>query len=266
MLLMNAPTTRPTAAGVICPRPNPQAALRLFCFPYAGSGATVFRAWSNELPPTIEVCAIQYPGRENRLSEPLLSNTAALVKALVTDLLPLLDRPYAFFGHSLGALIAFEIARQVDEVRRANLRHLFVSAHAAPQIANTDPPMHQLPPADFIRKIADLDGTPQEILQNAEMMELLYPILRADFAVNETYAYRPGPLLDCPISALGGLRDQLVDRSQLEAWREQTRGAFALRMFPGQHFFLNDMRPLLLRILTQDLLPALSRAQGTAVK
>jgi medium-chain acyl-[acyl-carrier-protein] hydrolase len=262
---MNTLTTRPTSAGVSCPRPNPQALLRLFCFPYAGGGASVFRAWPNDLPPTIEVCAIQYPGRENRMSEPLLSSSEPLVEALITDIQPYLDRPYAFFGHSLGALVAFELARQIDQARQPPLIHLFVSAHAAPQIVNTDPPIHQLPQAEFIRKIADLNGTPDEILSHTELMELLYPILRADFTMNETYAYRAGSPLDCSISALGGLRDSLVSRAQLEAWGEQTHGSFAVRMFPGHHFFLSEVRPLLLRIIAQDLLQSLSRFQGNQV-
>ncbi|CAG0927424.1 Linear gramicidin dehydrogenase LgrE [Thermoflexales bacterium] len=191
-----------------------------------------------------------------------MSSSQPLVETLAADLQPYLDRPYAFFGHSLGALIAFEIARQLEQSPQSNLIHLFVSAHAAPQIANTDPPIHQLPQADFIRKIADLNGTPDEILHHAEMMELLYPILRADFAINETYSYRPGPALACPISATGGLRDSMVTRPELEAWAEQTHGPFAMRMFPGSHFFLNEVRPLLLRILAQDLLQSLSRFQG----
>jgi medium-chain acyl-[acyl-carrier-protein] hydrolase len=196
------------------------------------------------------------------LSEPLLGSSEELVASLAVEVLPLLERPAAFLGHSLGALIAFELARQIDESRRANLRHLFVSARAAPQLPDPGPHIHTLPQADFLCQIAQLDGTPTTILEHAELMELLYPILRADFAVNETYVYRPGPRLDCPISALGGLRDQLVDRAQLEAWRAQTSGPFALRMFPGQHFFVNELRPLLLRIVTQDLLPALSRTPG----
>ncbi len=251
--------TRPTSAGVSRPRPNPRATLRLFCFPYAGGGASVFRAWPNDLPPTIEVCAIQYPGRENRLGEPLLSSCAPLVEALAADIQPYLDRPYAFFGHSLGALIAFELARQIDHSRQPPLIHLVVSAHGAPQVASTEPQIHQLPQAEFIRKIADLNGTPDEILRRAELMELLYPILRADFAMNETYTYQAGQPLACSISALGGLRDSLVSRAQLAAWREQTRGSFALRMFPGHHFFLNELRPLLLRSVMQDLLQAMSR-------
>jgi medium-chain acyl-[acyl-carrier-protein] hydrolase len=250
------------AVCISYPKPNPQASLRLFCFPYAGGGASLFRAWPDDLPPAVEIGAVQYPGRENRWREPLLSDGELLVESLAADLQPHLDRPFAFFGHSLGALIAFEIARRIDHAARSKLVQLFVSAHAAPHITSTNPPLHQLPPAEFRRKIAELDGTPQEVLQNAELMELVLPILRADFTINETYVYRPDLPLDRPISALGGLRDQLVTRPQLEAWRAQTTGAFTLRMFPGQHFFINDMGPLVRRIIAQDLLPALSRVSG----
>lgn len=255
-------TPSATSAGISRPKPNAQAKVRLFCFPYAGGGASVFRSWPNDLPPTIEVCAIQYPGRENRLAEPLLSSSEPLVEALTVDLQPYLDRPYAFFGHSLGALVAFDVARLLAQRQQSQPLHFFVSARAAPQLPTIEPPIHQLPPAEFIHKITALNGTPDEILRNAELMDLLYPILRADFAINETYVYRHGLPLDCPISALGGLRDSLISRAQLEAWSEQTRGPFAVRMFPGHHFFLHEMRSLLLRIVTQDLLQSMSRFSG----
>ncbi len=244
---------------VICPEPAAQARLRLFCFPYAGGGASVFRSWSSELPSSIEVCAVQFPGRENRLHEPLFERLEPLVQALFEGLQPYLTMPFAFFGHSLGALVGFELARMLVQHNQAGPIHLFVSGHAAPQLPDAEPPIHQLPEAEFRQKLHALNGTPLEILQNAELMELFSPILRADFAINETYVYAPKLLLDCPLSAFGGLEDKLVSRSGLEAWREQTRGVFSVRMLPGDHFFLHGARALLLRAINHDLTQSLGR-------
>ncbi len=146
---------------------------------------------------------MQLPGRESRLRDPCFTGLEPLVQALP----PYLDMPYAFFGHSLGALIGFELARALVRESRPGPVHLFVSDHSAPQIQNPDPPIHQLPEPDFIKKLRHLNGTPGEVLQHAELMALLLPVLRADFAINETYVYIPGSLLDCPISAFGGLQD-----------------------------------------------------------
>jgi medium-chain acyl-[acyl-carrier-protein] hydrolase len=161
--------------------------------------------------------------------------------------------PYAFFGHSLGALISFELARSLVRGNRAGPGHLFVAGHSAPQVQSREPPLHQLPEPDLIRELERLKGTPREVLQHSELMALLLPVLRADLSINETYVYTPGALLDCPISAFGGLQDSLASRDDLAAWRDQTRGVFTLRMFPGDHFFLHSDRSLLLRAIAQDL-------------
>lgn len=244
---------------VTCPKPKAQARLRLFCFPYAGGGASIFRTWPDDLPPSIQICSIQLPGRESRLREPCFTRLEPLVQALVQALSPYLDVPYAFFGHSLGALIGFELARALVRENRPSPVHLFVSGHSAPQVQSLDPPIHQLPEPDFIKELRHLNGTPGEVLQNAELMALLLPVLRADFAINETYVYIPGTLLDCPISAFGGLQDSLVSRDGLAAWCDQTYSTFALRMFPGDHFFLHSARPPLLRAIVHDLAQSLSR-------
>ena len=230
-----------------------QPRLRLFCFPYAGGNASVFRGWSGKLPPSIQVCPIQLPGRESRLREPPFTRLEPLVQALAQALQPYLDMPYAIFGHSLGALIGFELARILTRQNDSGPTHLFISGHSAPQLQATEPPIYRLPKPEFIKKLGHLNGTPMEVLQNAELMEIFLPILRADFAVNETYVYVPGTLLDCPISAFGGLQDGRVGYDDLAAWRDQTRGTFVLRMLPGDHFFLHRDRTFLLHAMTQDL-------------
>ncbi len=171
------------------PKPNPQASLRLFCFPYVGGGALIFRTWPNSLPATAEVCPVELPGRGTRLKETPFTRLLPLVQALAQALLPHLDKPFAFFGHSMGALISFELTRQLRRLYGLVPLHLFVSAHRAPQLPDPDPPIHTLPEAEFMEELRCLNGTPKEVLEQPELMELMLPILRADFALCETYIY-----------------------------------------------------------------------------
>ena len=226
-------------AWVIRPRPNPRARLRLFCFPYAGGAASIFYAWLEHVPPAIELCLIQLPGRENRLTETLFTSMKRLLDALVPAFRPYVDRPFAFFGHSMGATIGFELTRRLRSRGVAQPIHLFVSGSRAPQVSSREfPRLHHLPDEEFVKVIRGFDGTPEEVFENAELKELFLPILRADIALHETHAYTADELLACPISAFGGLQDKGVSRDDLVAWREQTRGSFRLRMLPGNHFFL----------------------------
>jgi medium-chain acyl-[acyl-carrier-protein] hydrolase len=234
-------------------RPNPQARLRLFCLPYAGGSASVFRTWPALLPTEIELCAIQLPGRESRLGEPPLVRLASLVQTLAQAIFPYCTMPFAVFGHSLGALVGFELIRQLRRERYPAPLQLFVSGQTAPQLGDPDPPIHELPDPEFLQEIRRYNGTPEEVLRHAELMELLFPLLRADFALHETYTYVAEEPLDCPIAAFGGMQDPEVTRGQLSAWRAQTHQMFTLRMLPGDHFFLHSARTLLLQALSQDL-------------
>ena len=238
---------------IACRQPRPQAHLRLFCFPYAGGGASIFRTWSDGLPAEVEVCPIQLPGRGTRLMEPLFTQLSPLIRALAQALLPLLDKPFAFFGHSLGAVVSFELARQLRRQYGVQPVRLFVSASRAPQLPHRGLPVHTLPEGDFLAELRRLNGTPTEVLEHEELMQIALPVLRADFAVYETYRYPTEPPLNYPISAFGGLRDRTVSQSDLEAWREQTSVSFSRQMFPGDHFFLITTQPLLLRVLSQEL-------------
>jgi medium-chain acyl-[acyl-carrier-protein] hydrolase len=229
--------------------------LRLFCLPHAGAGAAGYRPWVSPLQPGIQVLAVQLPGRENRFHEKLFTSTVDMVPALVAGLRPYLDRAYAIFGHSMGGLLAFEFAR---EVRRLGLRepqHLFISSHRAPHIAETAPPMHRLGDADFRTALRDLQGTPEEVLANEELMQLAEPILRADFQLCETYRYEPEPPLDVPLSIFGGTDDSHVRQADLEAWKEHTTRQMRLRMMPGHHLYLREQRDALLEAIRSDLRP-----------
>jgi medium-chain acyl-[acyl-carrier-protein] hydrolase len=234
-------------------RPNPRARLRLFCFPYAGGSSLIYRQWPEGLPADVELCAVQLPGRGSRLHEPAFRHMPALVEVLAQVLLPLFDRPFACYGHSMGASIGFELARRLRQDHALEPVHLFVSGRRAPQIPMTDPPSYQLPEPVFIEELRRLNGTPQEVLEHPEMMQLLLPVLRADFQLIQTYTYEPGSPLACPISAFGGLQDMDANRDLLEPWRTQTTAAFSLQMLPGDHFFPHTARPLLLQSIARKL-------------
>src|SRR5262249_44475104 len=219
--------------------PRPQAPVRLFCFPYAGGGASVYRGWADGLAGAAEVCPVQLPGRENRFREPVFTRLPPLIEALAEALRPFLDRPFAFFGHSLGALVAFELARRLRRDQGAEPVRLFVSACGAPQTrARRGGEIPPRPAGEFWHEGGRLNGTPTGVLDDGELRELLLPTLRADFAVGETYRYAGGPPLTCPVCALGGLGDETVDRRDLDAWRVRTAGPFRRRLLPGDHFFL----------------------------
>lgn len=249
---MNRSTTADAFdSWISCRKPGSKTRLRLFCFPYAGAGALIFRTWSDGLPADVEVCPVQLPGRGTRLMERPFTQLSPLIEALAEALVPLLDKPFAFFGHSLGALVSFELARRVRRQYGMHPVRLFVSAGRAPQIPHREPRIHTLPDKEFLMELRRLNGTPSELLGHEELMEIMLPVLRADFAVYETYFYSTEPPLNCPISAFGGLQDHRVSDSDLEAWRAQTSVSFSLRMFPGDHFLLKQ--PLLLRALSQEL-------------
>ena len=234
-------------------RPAPQAALRLFCLPYAGGGAYIYRDWVEHLPAKVEVCPIQLPGRGNRLREAPLTRMTPLVEAIAEAITPMLDKPFAIFGHSMGALIGFELARFLGREHAKAPSHLFVSGRSAPQIRDADKRTYDLPEPEFIEELRRLNGTPQEVLEHPELMQMMIPILRADFETIQTYEYQAGQPLDCPIVAMGGIQDPDVSRQDLDAWREQTEGPFTLRMFPGGHFLINTARPMLLQAIAKEL-------------
>lgn len=258
---------RPRAAlnsWVVAPRPHPEARLRLFCFPYAGGGASIYYAWPRGLPASVEVCAVQLPGRESRLAETPYADLGALVAKLGEELRPWMDRPFAFFGHSNGALMAFELCRLLRREGRPLPVRLIASGRPAPQLPLDEPPVYDLPEDRFVARLRELSGTPEEVLQNPEIMALLVPLLRADFSLAETYAYPEEPPLDLPLSAYGGERDDEVSADEVEAWGAQTTGAFRVRMFPGDHFFLNADRDLVLREVAAELALDVARLDGHA--
>jgi len=234
--------------------PRPEARLRLFCFPYSGAGALAFRTWQSSFPAEIDICPIQLPGRENRFREAPFTRMTDLVNALTESLTPYLDLPFALYGHSLGSLVAFEVARKLRTWGTRQPEHLLVSGCHAPQLARQTPPIYQLSDADFLAEVERFGGTSKEVLQNKELMNLILPTLRADLAIYDTYAYVPAPVLDYPVAAYGGWQDARATQEDIVAWQAQTGAKFTLQMFAGGHFFLQTAQDSFLSTLGQTLL------------
>ncbi|NOK59261.1 MAG: thioesterase [Chloroflexi bacterium AL-W] len=250
---MEVAHTSYTTPWVILSETNLNTRMRLFCFPYAGGGASLFRNWHRHLPSDVAVCAVQLPGRENRLSETPYTGMDMLVTDLVDALRPILNRPFAFFGYSMGALISFEVARYLREYHELAPEMLFVAAHRGPQLLHPDPVTHNLSDETFIDKLRRMKGTPRDVLNNTELMALRLPTLRADFTLCGTYTYLDAPPLDCPISAFAGTRDTIAPKAVVDTWREQTCNTFSLRLIAGNHFFIHSALPTMLWAVEHDL-------------
>lgn len=241
---------------LVFPRRNPEARLRLFCFPHAGAGAVVFHRWPAKLPPDVEICSIRLPGRESRLREPAFTHVSQIIEVLAAALRPSLsDLPFAFYGHSLGSLIAYELTHHLRREQAPEPFHLFVSGYRAPHRPPHHAPVSQAPDPIFLDRLRGFSGTPDEIFENIELLEFMLPTLRADFSVLETYVYTNGGLLNCPISAFGGREDSEATHEDMAAWRQHTTGAFTLRMFNGGHFFVQSEQNSLLSIISRKLVP-----------
>lgn len=227
--------------------------IRLFCFPSAGSGAAQFNTWAKHLPAGVELNAVQLPGRESRFREPLFSRVPPLVNAVVGALQDRVDAPYAFLGHSLGALLAFETTRNIRSQGWSQPLRLLLIGRRAPQLPLDSEPLHRLSDAGLLDWMRDLGGTPDKLLEIPEMVSLYLPIVRADLQLNETYEYEPAPRLAMPISLFGGVRDGQASRTQLQAWCEQTTSGCKVRMYPGGHFFMKEYQSVLIRDICHDL-------------
>ncbi len=239
-------------AWIVRYRPNEQARLRLFCIPYAGGGASMFRPWLDGLPADIEVCGIQLPGREARLGELACTRITPLIQALADAILPYLDRPFAFYGHSMGALVCFELARQLRRISHRVPLCLYLAAYRAPQLPNPNIKIYHLP-AEVFKVVLRADGIPETILQNKELMQAMLPTLRADFEICDTYEYREKTPLSCPFVIFGGQEDVRVRLADLEAWSVHSSATCSLFMLPGSHFFLHSAQDQLLAAISQDL-------------
>jgi surfactin synthase thioesterase subunit len=230
-----------------------QGRLRLFCFPYAGSGTSIYRGWAAAITQAIEVWPVALPGREHRLAESPIDDIRLLAAAVGDELGRALEPPFALFGHSMGALLAFELARHLRRQGRPGPRCLIVSAHRAPHLPDGQDRIHDKPTSEFLQELRQLNGTSAGVLGDRELVELLLPVLRADFKAAELYRYAEEPPLRCPIVAYGGTRDGMIAEAQIAAWHAHTDGGFAQRMFDGDHFYIQTKREELIAHLALDL-------------
>lgn len=238
--------------GSVCFVPRPGAAVRLLCVPHAGAGATVFRPWAVRLSPWIELVAVRLPGREGR-ADPLPDCLHALAASVTDELAELMDVPYAVFGHSMGALIAFEMAHVA---RRRGLRppvHLFVSGRGAPQLHRPSEPSRDLSLPRLAAELRRREGTPELVLREPALVAAYGRILVDDLALCATYECAERDRLTVPMSVLAGADDQETRPDSLRAWRDQTRGLCRFHTFPGGHFFPATARPAVLAAIQADV-------------
>ncbi|SFY40060.1 alpha/beta fold hydrolase [Streptomyces atratus] len=219
----------------------PDAVAQLFCLPHAGAGASTYRDWQALIGADVEVVPVQLPGREARFAEPLVTSAAELVGALAGPLLERADKPFALFGHSMGALLAYELAHELVRLGRPPV-HLVVSGYVAPQLPRHPLAglVHKLPDDRVVRHIEALQGTAGEVLEHPDLLQLLLPVIRADYELCETHRFVERPPLPVPVTALGGTDDPGVGDAALQGWRELTAADFGAESFPGGHFFLHE--------------------------
>jgi medium-chain acyl-[acyl-carrier-protein] hydrolase len=233
---------------------NSNASVRLFCLHCAGGSASEFRGWPAHLPSKVEVVAIQLPGREGRVREPFIASMDALIDGVVNAIAPLLDKPYVIFGHSFGALGGFEVIR---ELRRRGLKQpfLFIPAgRRGPQVTESKPPIASMPREEFIEELRkDYGDHIGHVLESPELREAFIPQIQADFALSETYCFRAGQPLDCPIIALAGVEEDDLETDALNSWSAHTNRSFHSRRFPGDHFFIRQSQELVIEAIRQEI-------------
>ncbi|RSN29148.1 thioesterase [Amycolatopsis sp. WAC 04169] len=231
--------------------PRPNARLQLICFPYAGGSASVFREWGDMLP-LVELISVQYPGRQDRVGDPFAVTLAELADRLAEKIQPLLCRRTAFFGHSMGAIVAFEVARRLRPRFPSPLTRLFVSA--------CNPPAEARPRGlsfddtelrDYVRELGGADATTST--EDDELWQLALPPLRADLRLTETYRYVRGAPLACPITAIAGDEDAFATIEEMRRWREHSVAGTDIRALPGGHFYFDDSLPELAKLLQSEL-------------
>lgn len=243
-------------------KPNPQARMRLFCIPYAGAGASAYRDWHASIRDDVEVVGIQLPGRESRFSEPPLVSIDDIVGQLTEVIAQHGDKPFVLFGHSLGALVSYELTRAIQQLRGSTPRHLIVSGTRAPCCPRRDDPIHQLDDDTFLDRIKSFNGTPPSLLQDMELMKLFTPLLRADFRAAESYRYVDRGPIWCPVTVLGGDEDDGVPLDDLSAWSSMCRSRYDRHVFHGDHFFIHKHKAAVIDIINRVFDGLLSQGRG----
>lgn len=245
-------------------RESPHTRLRLFCFPFAGGGAAVYRSWQDKLPEEIEVRPVCLPGREHRFGEAAFDAIDDVVAALIDAVRPMTATPYAFFGYSMGGIIAHHLSCRLMADGAPLPEHLFIAALRSPDMTAPRRQLHSLPSDDFWAEVAAYGGTPAEILESSEYRTLFEPSLRADFKLAQTAFSGELPQLGCPITAFGGADDTNPAPADLDGWRQATTGRFEKHIYPGGHFFMGQNEaPMLDLIATKLGCPPVADSQGS---
>jgi surfactin synthase thioesterase subunit len=265
MSFVDGPARR-RSRWIVPPRHQGTERCRLFCLPFAGGGASTYRAWAAELPADVAVYPVQLPGREERFNEPAYTDLRHLAQVLAGELRPHLDTPYAVFGHSMGALLTYELLGQLHAIGAPAPQHVFLSSYLPPQHARRWAPIHHLPDEAFVEEIRRLGGTPDPVLQHPELLSLLLPTLRADFQACETYVPQDTAPLPWPVTVYGGTRDAEVPPALLAGWQVHTAAGFTCRLFDGNHFYFMSSREALLEDIRSTLqsVPAPPSAHRTS--
>jgi surfactin synthase thioesterase subunit len=238
--------------------PSPQARVRLVCLPHAGGSASFFLPMSKALSPAVDVLCVQYPGRQDRRNEPCVQNLEDLAEQVTRVLLPWLGMPLALFGHSMGATLAFEIARRIERDHATSPVHLFASGRRSPSRRRNER-VHLADDRALLAELRSLSGTDALVFGDEEVLRMVLPAIRGDYRAAETYSYQPGPRLSCPITVLVGDADTKVTAEEALAWREHTDGEFDCRTFDGGHFYLTGHQEEILRLVTERLLTSAGR-------
>ncbi|MFD7833926.1 thioesterase II family protein [Streptomyces sp. NPDC059761] len=244
-------TLQGTSAWIRRFQPSPDAPHRLVCFPHAGGAATFWFPMAQALAPEVDVLAVQYPGRQDRRSEPCIEDIETLAAHAAEEVLAWSDRPVTLFGHSMGAMVAFETARRLEE-RGRPAAGLVVSGMRAPSRARGGSSQAETA-EELVAGILRLQGTDAAVLDDPELVRMILPTIRSDYKAAESYRWRPGPPLATPIAVLTGTEDPHVDTEQAAAWREHTAGPFSLTVFTGGHFFLNEHAEDVRKVVTDHI-------------
>jgi medium-chain acyl-[acyl-carrier-protein] hydrolase len=248
--------------GIFAPHARPSADFRLFCLPYAGGSSLIYLDWPRRLPPSVELVCIDPPGRNERINEAPVSSLPILVRQLAAEIAPWLDRPYGLFGHSNGALTAFELARTLQSSHRPPSL-LVASAKAAPSALRETAALHQMPDPEFIAELRRSGATPEEFFECPELIELFLPLLRADYALSETYSYRTAARLNADLLLLSGREDDCMKAADREAWAKEVTGTCHWEELPGDHFFIDQVPDLVTSAVAAAIL-SLGAWQSTA--
>lgn len=227
---------------------------RLFCFPFAGGGPSSYRTLAQLLPQQIQLCAVHLPGRETRIQLPLLHSLDQLTPLLIEKLLPHFDRPFAFYGHSMGAVIAFALCRELQKQNLPLPKVLFAAARKAPHLPIRGKTLHKLPDNELIEELLRYQATPNAVFENEELRRIFLPIIRADFSLGETFICEPQQPLPLAITVFGGSSDKIVTEEELHAWELHTEGSFSLRMLEDGHFFSKESFAEIAKVASQMLL------------